>query len=204
MQLSHEAGQALSSRPSRFFSTLSAATCSWARLRRTSFVSSTSLHAKEPPVQNSTCDRVPGSLSSRAAPQSTLRAEAVITTPDGKIGAHRKGHAMRSYLWLLAAPGHLASANLLLGQELDHRGALIWPRETGASDQAGVIGWTPRPTEAPFVGDRADILELARRRGEWVKAKRQTSNTWLNDQTCGWVAGTEGEYPAQPVLTCCC
>ncbi|KAK4234709.1 hypothetical protein C8A03DRAFT_18433 [Achaetomium macrosporum] len=110
---------------------------------------------------------------------------------------------MRSHLWLLAASGHVASANWLLGQELDHRGALIWPRETGSSDHGGVNGWTPRPTEAPFVAGRADGLELARRREEWVKAKRQTSNTWLNDQTCGWAAGTESEAFTCPSSSQC-
>jgi hypothetical protein len=99
---------------------------------------------------------------------------------------------MRSQIWLLAASAHLASADWALGQALDYRGgeaALMLPRQTGASAHDSANGWTPRPTDGPS-------LELARRMQDRMRFRRQggTSNTWLNDETCGWAAGTSGEF----------
>ncbi|KAK3899712.1 hypothetical protein C8A05DRAFT_36665 [Staphylotrichum tortipilum] len=93
---------------------------------------------------------------------------------------------MRSQLWLLAvASGRLATADWLLGQELDHRGGGVAhhvPRQTQASAHDGVDGFTPKPTDGPS-------LELARRRQDWAMMRRQTTvNTWVDDTTCGWRA----------------
>ncbi|KAH6641153.1 hypothetical protein F5144DRAFT_599805 [Chaetomium tenue] len=94
---------------------------------------------------------------------------------------------MRSQLWLLAASGHLACADWTFGQDLDYRGgevAHLLPRETRASDHDGANGWTPRPTEGPS-------FELARRRHDWARLKRQSDNTWVDETTCGWRANSE-------------
>ncbi|KAL2022372.1 hypothetical protein VTK56DRAFT_5439 [Thermocarpiscus australiensis] len=97
---------------------------------------------------------------------------------------------MRLSLVLLGASAHLASADWLIGQELDGRGAQLLPKQTKASTPDGANGWTPRPTEAPFLDDGANPLELVRRREEWMRVKRQSSNTWVNEETCGWRAQT--------------
>jgi len=62
----------------------------------------------------------------------------------------------------------------------------VVPRATRASTPDAANGWTPKPTEGPS-------LELARRRQEFIKLKRETSNSWLDDTTCGWLADVECE-----------
>ncbi|KAL2191546.1 hypothetical protein L209DRAFT_673857 [Thermothelomyces heterothallicus CBS 203.75] len=107
---------------------------------------------------------------------------------------------MRSHFWILAASGRLVCAGWGFGQKLEyHAGdvASLLPRETRASGPDGVNGWTPRPTEAP-------PTELVRRRQEWANLKRQdSSNTWINDKTCGWLADVESEpFVCAPEYTC--
>lgn len=100
---------------------------------------------------------------------------------------------MRSHLWLLAAAGHLASADWDFGQQLNVGGLVA--RETKASAHDGANGWTPRPTDPP-----ANPNQLLRRSEEWMRKKRQTDdeeNTWTNDQTCGWIAGSSCKSQAQ-------
>ncbi|KAK4118750.1 hypothetical protein N657DRAFT_327114 [Parathielavia appendiculata] len=99
---------------------------------------------------------------------------------------------MRSCLWLLATSAHFASADWPFGQLMGFPGreaAIILPRQTEASTHDGAIGWSPRPTDGPS-------LELARRRRDGVRLRRQddTTNTWVDETTCGWVAG-EDSWP---------
>lgn len=100
---------------------------------------------------------------------------------------------MRSQLWLLAASGHLASANWAFGQGLEYA-AVVLPEETRASNHDGANGWTPKPTKGPSA-------ELARRRQELINNRRQADNTWLDESTCGWHAGTECKSRCCLVLT---
>ncbi|GAB1314675.1 hypothetical protein MFIFM68171_04885 [Madurella fahalii] len=111
---------------------------------------------------------------------------------------------MRLSYALLAAAGQLAGAVDWMGQELEGRGGhLIHARQTRASEPDGANGWTPKPTEAPFVGDGLDALELARRGEEWIRRKRQTENTWLNERTCGWRAGISSSAFVCPSSATC-
>ncbi|KAK9418442.1 hypothetical protein SUNI508_08169 [Seiridium unicorne] len=63
------------------------------------------------------------------------------------------------------------------------------PQETGLSeDGSGLVGWTPKPTQAP--GHRTEgeaVLELLRR-------DTFTTTNWTNSETCGWVSGVSS-YP---------
>lgn len=97
---------------------------------------------------------------------------------------------MRISFLLLAASGHLTRADGFLGQEPEGAIAFRQPRQTGASAYDAANGWTPRPTDGPLVVDGANALEIARRRDEWMRMRRQESNTWINEETCGWRAGT--------------
>jgi hypothetical protein len=106
---------------------------------------------------------------------------------------HQPLSAMRLSQFLLAAAANLASADGSLGQVPEGRGGNLQPRETKASTHDVAKGWTPRPTERPDALDRANALELVRRGEGWIRAKRQTSNTWLNEQTCGYTAGVSCE-----------
>ncbi|KAL2259098.1 hypothetical protein VTK26DRAFT_7350 [Humicola hyalothermophila] len=104
---------------------------------------------------------------------------------------------MRLPALIAAASAHLASAELLatadwMGQPPEWPGKRdVHPRETGRSAVDEVHGWSPRPTEAPFLVDGADPMEVARRRDEWIRVKRQDEediSTWLNAHTCGYRA----------------
>ncbi|KAK4141233.1 uncharacterized protein C8A04DRAFT_39266 [Dichotomopilus funicola] len=93
---------------------------------------------------------------------------------------------MRSQFWLLSAAGSLAAAaDWPFGQDLDYRGGHIAhaiPRATQALDRDDTNGWAPEPTEGPSA-------ELVRRRQNMLKMRRQTSsNTWVDEHTCGWLA----------------
>ncbi|KAK4151827.1 hypothetical protein C8A00DRAFT_16804 [Chaetomidium leptoderma] len=106
---------------------------------------------------------------------------------------------MRSQLWLLVASGHLASADWAFGQKLDYRGGeadYLLPRQTTASNHDGTNGWTPRPTDGPS-------MELARRRNQGAKLRRQEDNTWVDETTCGWRANTASEPFACPASYSC-
>jgi len=94
---------------------------------------------------------------------------------------HTVGKAMRSSIFVLAASGCLASATWSNGRDLGV-GIPSPARETGASNaRVDATGWTPRPTEPP--GREAVMELLKRRRG---LGRRQDTNTWINDRTCGW------------------
>lgn len=110
---------------------------------------------------------------------------------------------MRFSPFLLAAAAHLASADGPLGQMPEGRGGRLQPRETEASTHDSAKGWTPRPTEGPGTGGRANALELVRRGEAWFGARRdasETSNTWLNENTCGYTAGISCESLPPGVL----
>ena len=92
--------------------------------------------------------------------------------------------------FVLAATGSLASAHWVKWRSRDPLGrpdASRPPRETGSSQRRGADGWTPRPTSAPGGADR------------FRRHDATTSNSWLDDHTCGWVSGTRTDAVA---LTC--
>lgn len=92
--------------------------------------------------------------------------------------------AMRRSILALAASSCLASATWNNGRDLGI-GIPSPVRETGALNaQVDATGWTPRPTEPP--GQEAVMELLRRRRG---LGRRQETNTWVNDRTCGWFSG---------------
>lgn len=75
------------------------------------------------------------------------------------------------------------------------------PQETGALPVAGrggadqgLLGWTPKPTPAPGArkSDQDLVVEYLRRRqdGSSSPESGSSSNTWTNEQTCGWFKGT--------------
>jgi hypothetical protein len=69
------------------------------------------------------------------------------------------------------------------------RGAWL-PLETGTSAIVDTIeGWTPEPTTAPgHVSESHLDYELRRR------AASASFNSWEDDKTCGWYAGTSCEF----------
>ncbi|KAK0739507.1 hypothetical protein B0T21DRAFT_409852 [Apiosordaria backusii] len=113
---------------------------------------------------------------------------------------------MRASFCMLMALCHLAYAHWL-GQQLDgpqNGYGYGLPKVTATSSPDGVNGWSPKPTEAPFLNDGSEIdfVELMRRGEHWVKAKRQTTN-WLNSKTCGWFDHTASEaFVCGASLTC--
>lgn len=93
---------------------------------------------------------------------------------------------MRPSIALLAASGCLVDATWLRwtgDRDLVGRGSQP-PRETGAAAVDMADGWTPKPTPAPGSISGADAaLEL-------LQQRRATTNTWLDETTCGWFSGT--------------
>lgn len=56
--------------------------------------------------------------------------------------------------------------------------ASILPRQTVYEEVLESDGWTPKPTPAPGPPCESDsVLSIL---------KRETTNSWENDQTCGW------------------
>ncbi|KAK4185464.1 hypothetical protein QBC35DRAFT_16022 [Podospora australis] len=110
---------------------------------------------------------------------------------------------MRASHWLLTASGQLVLAQYL-GQELEGRGyGLDLPRVTAATAPDGVNGWTPKPTEAPYVPGTEDVVELFKKGEQWLKAKRQTGNTWINSKTCAWFSRSSSEpFTCEGTSTC--
>lgn len=153
--------------------------------------------------------RADGSLSSWEPTQvsssdpkfSTTQASAIHTGSSwaGRIGSRRHNHslisgsgffsefgqqqaAMRRSTVVLAASAGLASATWNFGRDLGI-GIPLPARETGSGNaHVAETGWTPRPTEPPGQKAALDLL----RRGRGRPRERQLTNTWVNDQTCGW------------------
>jgi hypothetical protein len=111
---------------------------------------------------------------------------------------------MRSSILVLAASGSLVQGNWLrwsLTQGRDLSGlAYIPPKETGsvASQTESSSGWTPMPTPAPGLMSAAErVLNiLLGRSDETLEKRANTTNSWENDHTCGWVSGISCEYKA--------
>ncbi|KAM7214431.1 hypothetical protein V8F06_010188 [Rhypophila decipiens] len=89
---------------------------------------------------------------------------------------------MRRSMAVLAASAGLASATWNWGRDLG-MGIPLPARETGwGNAQADATGWTPRPTEPPGQKAAMDLLKKGRR----GLRERQNTDTWLNEETCGW------------------
>ncbi|KAK4172336.1 hypothetical protein QBC36DRAFT_247755 [Triangularia setosa] len=113
---------------------------------------------------------------------------------------------MRASCCILMALCHLVFAQWL-GQTLDgphNNYGYALPKVTATSSPDGVNGWSPKPTEVPFVDDGSEIelVELMRRSEYWLKAKRQTTS-WLNAKTCGWFDSDASEpFVCGTSMTC--
>ncbi|KAK6062654.1 hypothetical protein SCUP234_00366 [Seiridium cupressi] len=94
---------------------------------------------------------------------------------------------MKSLLLVVLAASSTRAA--WLKWSVDSTPTWMPPQETGLSeDGSGLVGWTPKPTQAP--GHRTEgeaVLELLRR-------DTFTTTNWTNSETCGWVSGVSS-YP---------
>ncbi|ORY71438.1 uncharacterized protein BCR38DRAFT_10350 [Pseudomassariella vexata] len=91
---------------------------------------------------------------------------------------------MRSTIFLLAAASGVSAKWIRRSGE---RARLWTPQETGyVAEEDQALGWTPKPTPAPGVKSEGEhVLDLLR---------RETTSTWTNSETCGWVSGISS-YP---------
>ncbi|KAK0619502.1 hypothetical protein B0T14DRAFT_496233 [Immersiella caudata] len=103
---------------------------------------------------------------------------------------------MRLTILASAALSCLASARLAIAG--NQRGSVV--EATGKSAPDAANGWTPKPTDAPGKSPSGVALDLLKRRDS---EDRKTTNTWLNDKTCGWYTGAiSAPFTCDPGYTC--